>query len=294
MKKIKIGNLEMSEIIYGMWRISEANLETTELISLLEEMLELGINTIDTAEIYGADYNDAESKLGAAFKERPDLIEKFIIVTKNGIVARDRAKTPHYDNSFDYVINGARKSIETMNIKKIDLLLLHRPDVFSDFDEIARAMQFLKEQNLVDNFGVSNYTPIQFDALNKFLKKRNLSIVTNQIEINTFNEEHYENDNVYYLKGEEISPMIWSPMGGGELFKENNTNKVVSKIAEKYNATVDEIAIAFLHNQGLNPVTILGSNKVDRYKKAINALNIKITYEEMYEIMKCMIGRDIK
>ena len=38
------------------------------------------------------------------------------------------------------------------NIKKIDLLLLHRPDVFSDFDEIARAMQFLKEQNLVDNF----------------------------------------------------------------------------------------------------------------------------------------------
>jgi len=294
MKKIQVGNLEMSEIIYGMWRISDSNLSKHEIISLLEEMLAMGINTIDTAEIYGNDYNDAEMKLGEVFKERPDLIEKFIIVTKNGIVARDRAATPHYDNSFNYVVNGARKSIEAMNIKKIDLLLLHRPDVFSDFSEIAKAMLYLKEQKLVENFGVSNYTPLQFDSLRKFLNKRNISLVTNQIELNTFNSEHYDNDNVFYLKGEEISPMIWSPMAGGELFNDNNTNKIVSKIADKYDCTVDEVAIAFLHNQGLNPVTILGSNKIDRYKKAINALGLKLTFEEMYEIMKCMIGRDVK
>ena len=87
MKKNKIGNFEISEIVYGMWRVSESNLTAQEIVVLLEGMLRLGINAIDTAEIYGNDYNDAEKKLGEAFQLRPDLKEKFIIITNNYILS---------------------------------------------------------------------------------------------------------------------------------------------------------------------------------------------------------------
>jgi len=294
MKLQKLGRYEISEIVYGSWRVVESDLSTDELVVFLRKLIELGINTIDTADIYGGKYHAAELKIGEAFKLDPSLKENFRIITKTGIVAVERSKLPYYENQFDYIVESVKDSISSLNVDKIDILLLHRPDLFADFNEIYRSFKYLKDNHLVVEFGVSNYTPLEFDALSMYLSKRGINLVTNQIEINNFTEEHYENDNVFYLKGHEISPMIWSPMAGGLAFADNEIANGLEVIADEYNTSVEDLIIAYLHNQGLNPCTILGSHKIQRYEDALDGVGMKISSVDKYRMLKLLTKRDVR
>ncbi len=295
MKTLKLGSLELSEISYGMWRISETDMNTIEIYELLQELKKLKINNIDIAPIYGSCYHDAEKKLGAVISKYPDIKKDFKIITKTGIKAREKAITPHYSFDKKNIKEEVERSLDALNVECIDLLLLHRPDVFADYEEVFEVFSELLESNKVIEFGASNFSPLQFDGLNNYLNKRGINLVTNQIELNNFCDEHIENDNVWYLKGKEISPMIWSPMGGGRLFeKENEIAVQIVPIAKKYNLTLGQLAIAFLKNQGLNPIIILGSNKLNRYQDAVEGLEIKIDQEDMYFLYKLITKKDIR
>ncbi len=283
------------KIIYGMWRVNKEINSPEKQVKLLHELLELGITTIDTADIYGSEhYGDAHKILGAAFALEPELKTKFKVITKCGIIAREKSTLPYYNNQKEYIMNQVKKSLAELNLTSVDTLLLHRPDLFMDFEQVYEAFKELKSLCLVKQFGVSNYTPEQFKALNKYLSKRGIGLITNQIEINPFTTEHFDNDNVYYLKGEEIRPMIWSPYAGGALFEKNEIATVVAQIAQEYQLTNSEIVIAYLNNQGLNPDIILGTQKIERYELAVRALDIKLAAKDMYRILKACTKIDVR
>lgn len=285
----------MTNLAFGMWR-SNAEINTPENMKvLLEELLAEGISIIDLADIYGEEkYGDCEVLLGQCFAKYPDLRNKFKVVTKCGIVSREKAVIPHYNNKKEYIIKQVEQSLTNIHTTQIDLLLLHRPDLFMDMEEIYLAFKQLKQEGKVVEFGVSNYTPVQFKALNKYLSKRGIELKTNQIELNPYTTEHFDNDNVFYLKGEEIRPMIWSPYAGGELFQNNEISEGIAKIGEKYDLTISQVVISFLANQGLNPVIILGSQKIERYKEANAAIEKQISMEDMYTILKLLTKVDVR
>lgn len=293
MKKINLGQFSISEITYGMWRVANSKNKGGSLYEFLLKLKELDINAIDTAAIYGESYHESEIILGEVFEEYPKLRDDFVIITKCGIEA-NRVETKHYDTTSEYILREVATSLESLNITSIDVLLLHRPDLFIDFAEVYKAFKVLKDNGLVHEFGVSNFTPTQFRALQKYLSKRGINLVTNQIEVNPYTTEHFDNDNVFFLKGEEISPMIWSPMAGGKLFEINDIAMSISDVAKKYDATISQIAISYISSQGLNPTIILGSQKIKRYEDAIAGLEIKLTREEMYYILQQLTGSDVK
>lgn len=285
----------MGKLAYGVWRLD--GLDANKVYEMLKGLKNLGINMIDTADIYHIDeYGDSERLIGDALAKDESLKDYFRIVTKCGIKAGSASPDmPHYDFSYDHIIKSAIKSKENLGVESIDILLLHRPDLFADFEEIVSAFEYLRENGIVKHFGVSNFTPTQFQALNKYLLKRKIRLITNQIEMNTFTTEHIDNDNIFYLKGEEVSPMIWSPMGGGRLFEEeNDATGVMDEIAKKHNTTTSNIGLAFLNNQGLNPIIILGSQKIERYEEALKGMEIKLSRTEMYTIMKAITGKNVK
>lgn len=293
MKNIKLGNMNSSQIAFGMWRSNEKTINNKKLKEILDKLIELKINIIDTADIYGEkEYGESEKVLGIFFKEYPQYKEKFKIVTKCGILFRD-VQTKHYNNNEQYIIQQVDKSLKNMNCDKIDLFLLHRPNVFLKMEEVYNAFKKLKDSGKVIQFGVSNYSSVEFEALNKYLKKRDLELVTNQIELSVLNPEHLLNHNTAFLKGEEISPMIWSPLAGGEIFKHNEVSKALAKIAAKYNLTVSQLAIQYINNQGLNPVIILGTHKVERIEEIVKTLDVEISTEDMFAILKLTTNKDI-
>lgn len=285
----------MGKLAFGVWRINEVT--SDDVYNMLVELKELGINVIDTADIYHLEkYGDSERLIGEALARDEELKSFFRVVTKCGIKAGSASpELPHYDFSYDHIIKSAYASRENLGVECIDILLLHRPDLFADYAEIADAFEYLRNEGVVKHFGVSNFTPTQFDSLYKYLLKRKIRLITNQIEMNTFTTEHLDNDNIFYLKGVEVSPMIWSPLAGGRLFSEGNeVNDVLKILAEKYNTTIGNIAIAFLNNQGLNPIIILGSMKIERYKEALEGMEIKLERIDMYAIMKALTGENVK
>ncbi len=288
MKKIKLGSVECSEYIFGMWRIKDGYDSPQDVTKLILKLEELGINTLDTAQVYGGGLHQAEAMLSDLFSDK-NRRQRFKLITKSGIGGFDEnGETIYgfYDFSYKNLIKSVNVSLETMNTEYIDVFLLHRPDYFADFAEIAMAFNEIREAKKVLEFGVSNFTPTEFASLQKYLDKYEIKLVTNQIEVNPYCKEHFENGNLFYLKGQEISPMIWSPYGGGKLFtNEGGQNKVLYDLAKKYDTYVEEIVLSYIKKTNTNPAIILGSNRYVNYEKIKNFKGIELTKQEVYQIL---------
>ena len=125
------GGVELSRIVYGMWRVGDdADTSPAHIRAKIEACLDQGITTIDQADIYGG--YTAEGLLGACFKENPGFRDRCEIVTKCDIVAPvgryESARVKHYDTSAAHIAMSIDKSLAEMAIEHIDLLLIHRPD----------------------------------------------------------------------------------------------------------------------------------------------------------------------
>ena len=291
-------DLEFSRIVHGYWRLMEWNLSDNELVKLIEEVYDLGITTVDHADIYGN--FSCEEKFGNALKLNKGLREKLQIVTKCGIkfpsINRPENKSHCYDTSKEHIINSAERSLKNFNTDYLDLLLIHRVDALLNPEEVAEAFTRLKNQGKVRYFGVSNFLPSQFNMLNSYLDN---SLVTNQVEISPLCLDAFEDGTLDLMLEKRVKPMAWSPLAGGRLFKGNDerdirVQKVLNKIKEEVSANdIDEVAYAWLLMHPSKIMPIVGSGKLDRIKAAVKATEIKLTRDQWFEIYVASRGVDI-
>ncbi|MBE6052488.1 MAG: aldo/keto reductase family oxidoreductase [Clostridium sartagoforme] len=299
MNRVKLrDDLEFSRIVHGYWRLMDWNISDDELINLIEEAYDLGITTVDHADIYGNFC--CEEKFGNALKIKKGLREKLQIVTKCGIkfpsVNRPENKSHCYDTSKEHIIKSAERSLKNFNTDYLDLLLIHRIDALLNPEEVAEAFTKLKSQGKVRHFGVSNFLPAQFNMLNSYLDN---SLVTNQIEVSPLCLDAFENGTLDLMLEKRVKPMAWSPLAGGKLFKAQDerslrVQKVLNKIREEVAAKdIDEVAYAWLLMHPANIMPIVGSGKIDRIKAAIRATELKLTRDQWFEIYVASRGVDI-
>ena len=209
MEYVKMADdLEFSRVVLGFWRLLDWNLTTDELIKYLEECLDIGITTMDHADIYG-NYT-VEEKFGEAIKKRPDLRNKMQIITKCGIIYKsETARVKYYDYSKEHIKGQVEKSLKYMGVDHIDTLLLHRPSPFMDPAEISRAFEELKQEGKVRTFGVSNFLPDEFRLLKSYLT---VPLITNQVELSPLRMGNMENGVINQCMEERIHPMAERPV----------------------------------------------------------------------------------
>ena len=171
---------EFSRFVMGYWRLMDWNMSPLQLASFIEEHLDLGITTVDHADIYGG--YQCEAAFGEALKLVPALRDRMEIVTKCGIAttAKPEHALGHYITDSAHIIKSAEQSLVNLATDRIDLLLIHRPDPLMDADEVAEAFLHLHQSGKVRHFGVSNFTPAQFALLQSRLP---FTLATNQVEI---------------------------------------------------------------------------------------------------------------
>lgn len=299
MKRIHLTpDFSISRIVHGHWRLNDWKLTPQELLTFSKKAVELGITTIDHAAIYG-DYT-VEKQFGEALKLEPSFREKIEIITKCGlnlISSKFPERTiKHYDFSYQHIISSVENSLKQFGVEMIDVLLLHRPSPLYYPTEVARAFSDLKQAGKVAHFGVSNFTPQQFNTLNSFLTDK---LITNQIELSPYNLEHFDNGNIDFLIQNNVKPMAWSPLAGGKLLTETNDKairiqKVLAKIAnQKNDVAIEEIAYSWLLKHPVEIIPIVGSGKLERLKFAVNALQIELTTEEWFEIYQAITGKSV-
>ncbi|WP_088042160.1 aldo/keto reductase family oxidoreductase [Bacillus sp. EAC] len=299
MKRIQLAeDLEFSQIIHGLWRLSEWNMTTKQLVTFIEECIELGITTFDHADIYGG--YTCEEIFGKALAFKPELREKIQIVTKCGIKLKS-AKFPelkmnHYDTSKEHILMSVNNSLKNLQTDYIDLLLIHRPNPFMDPKEVAEAFNQLQSEGKVRHFGVSNFLPSQFNMLQEHL---NTPLVTNQIEVSPMQLEHFEKGTVDLLLEKGIAPMIWSPLAGGQIFtsqtdKAESIRTMLGEIAAEIGAnSIDEVMYSWILAHPANMMPIVGSGKIERVRTAVESSRLSMTAEQWLRIYVAGMGHSL-
>ncbi|MEB1809089.1 MAG: aldo/keto reductase [Bacillaceae bacterium] len=299
MDRIKMGeDLSFSKIVHGHWRLNDWNLTTKELLHLTHACIEKGLTTFDHADIYG-DYT-CEERFGEVLKLEPGLRSKIEIVTKCGIKLLSQ-KHPdhyikHYDTSKDHIINSVNRSLNNLATDYIDVLLIHRPDPYMNPSEVAEAFIQLKSEGKVRAFGVSNFTPSQVAMLDSYLP---FSLVTNQIELSVLHTTPFLDGSIDQCLERRMSPMAWSPLAGGRVFtgEDNQSVRVretITKLRDELNAvSIDQVMLAWLLQHPANIVPIIGTGNLERIERSIEALDIKLTRQQWFDVWESSLGHEV-
>lgn len=288
----------LSSIIAGCakWGQWGSKFSTREYLQLIEDCLAYDITTFDHADIYG-DYT-TEEEFGAALKESPSLRSKMQIITKCGVRRLTSNRPGHkihsYDTSKEHILESVENSLKHFNTEYIDVLFIHRPDPLMHPDEIAEAFTHLKIQGKVLEFGVSNFTPWQVEMIHsRFVVKYT------QIEISVIQMQPFHNGQLDQCIQHNIIPMAWSPLGGGKLLgdiEEVRNKRILAAaqfLADKYDVNIDQVLLAFLFNHPANIIPVLGTTKINRLKKAIEAASLILEREEWFMLWRASTGHEV-
>ncbi|MDF1754729.1 MAG: aldo/keto reductase [Verrucomicrobiales bacterium] len=297
--KLSCDGPELSEIAFGTWRILDQDPlpSAADIATRLEKCLELGITTIDTAEIYGG--YTVEAAVGTGLAESADFKGAFEVVTKCGIDVPSETKAgvtlPHYNATAENLVNCAEKSLRHLGVDSIDLFLVHRPDWFTPAEETAKGLDQLISSGKIKHAGVSNYTRDQFELLDSIVNQR---LVTNQVEINLLNMDALYDGSLAQCEQRKIRPMGWSVLGGGELFGDSiqarRLREAFEKIREKYDGAGDDaLATAWVMAHPSRPLAITGSNKIERIESQAQAGSIQLERQDWYELWSAAKGQSV-
>lgn len=285
---------EFSRFVMGYWRLMEWNMSSRQLVSFIEAHLDLGITTVDHADIYGG--YQCEAAFGEALKLAPHLRERMEVVSKCGIATTAKTENVlgHYITDRDHIIKSAEQSLSNLAIDHLDLLLIHRPDPLMDADEVAEAFLHLHQSGKVRNFGVSNFTPAQFSLLQSRLP---FTLATNQVEISPVHQPLLLDGTLDQLQQLRIRPMAWSCLGGGRLFNDPAFQPLrdeLANVARELNAeTIEQVVYAWVMRLPSSPLPIIGSGKIERVKSALGALELQMTRQQWFRIRKAALGYDV-
>lgn len=291
--------MKMSPLVVGAMRLGKwgVNMNTQAYEAFVRDCLELGLVDFDHADIYGS--YTTEEEFGKILLNNSALRKEMRITTKCGIKMlsehRPNYKVKSYDSSAKHIIASAEHSLKMLNTDYIDLLLLHRPDYLMDPQEIVEGISKLKQAGKVLHFGVSNFTNSQIEMLDSHVKIEN-----HQIEASLIHLDPFEDGSIDQCSIRKITPTIWSPFGGGQLFENNSKDlrivrvqKVLEELVKKHDASFDQILLAWLLAHPIGLIPILGTTKISRIRAAKKALTIKLTREDWYQLWQASKGHEV-
>ena len=298
MKKINIGNGEISasEISLGCMRINA--LSKSEASTLINTALEEGINFFDHADIYGS--GKSEEVFADAINMNSSIREKFIIQTKCSI------RDGYFDFSKEHILNSVDNSLKRLKTDYVDILLLHRPDTLMEPEEVAEAFSILQKSGKVKYFGVSNQKPMQIELLNKYLNHKiiinqlqfsitNTGMIDSGINVNMKNDPSIDRDGsiLEYCRLKDITIQAWSPFQYGlfeGVFLDNDKfpelNSKINEIAAIKGVTNTAISIAWILRHPARIQPIVGTTNQKRLKDICKASEVELTRQEWYEIYR--------
>lgn len=289
-------SLQLSPIVAGAWRMAEWGFDVGQRLQWINEALALGIDSFDHADIYG-DYR-VEALFGEALAAEPGLRDRIRLVSKCGIKLTSAQRPDHriksYDTSAEHVRTSVENSLRALRTDRLDLLLIHRPDLLMDADALALTFEQLKAAGKVLHVGVSNHTPSQLQLLHARHR-----LATHQIELSPLHLPPLDDGTLDQCQLLGMRPMIWSPLGGGRLFAGDDAHAVrvrdcLAAIGERHGGvSVATVAYAWLLRHPSRPWPITGSGRVQGLREAVAALSVRLSAEEWYEIWQVGAGREV-
>ncbi|KEO83501.1 aldo/keto reductase [Tumebacillus flagellatus] len=282
----------------GTWDPQEFSEEHLKRgIAALETAVEAGITFYDHADIYGRTMS--ESVFGEFLDMNPGLRERLFLASKCGIILGDEQTPYHYNLSKSYILESVQGSLKRLQTDYLDLYQIHRPDPHTHPRETAAALNQLVKDGLVRCIGVSNHLPSQVEALEAYL---DVPIVSTQPSISLWNLDTLHNGVLDQCLAKNITPLAYSPLGGG-ILTGKNWDKVqgdprvpkllaaFAELGETYNATPAQLSLAWLMHHPAGIIPLFGSNNPENIREAVAATSLELSHEDWYILWSA--GREV-
>lgn len=320
MQTRKLGNcgLELTTIGIGTWAIGGGDWkfgwgqqDESEAIKAVVRGVELGINWIDTAAVYGD--GRSEELVGRALKQ---IKAEPIVATKFGRVIQPDGNIKAIIKR-DSVIAECEASLRRLDTETIDLYQMHWPDPDEDIEEAWQAMVELKQQGKVRHIGVSNHSPEQLARLQKLHPVASL-----QPPYNMF-ARGIEDATLKYCQQNDIGIVCYSPMCKGLLTGKFSVDRAAAldesdhrsrdpkfqsplleinlacvdrlrPIAERHGRTVAQLSIAWTLRRPEVTSAIVGARRPDQIEGTAPAGDWELSADDVREVTEVLAERDKK
>lgn len=201
----------------------------SEAIEALRLGLSLGMTHVDTAEMYGAGHSE-------------EVVSKALENWRKPVFIASKVSPSHF--AHDDLLRSARKSLDRLRVKQIDLYQLHWPNPRVPIAETMRAMEKLVRDGSIRYIGVSNFSVAQMKEAQAALSKE--EIVSNQVEYNLV-DRAVEEEILPYCQREKLTLIAYSPLGQGRIARgRGGSFKVLDEIAAKLGKTRSQVALNWL------------------------------------------------
>ena len=288
----------MSQVALGVASIPEWGSSAAERLYYLEQCMDLGITSLDNADIYGywsTPQVSCEELFGEALALKPSLRNTLQIISKTSIIMPDTHGNEilYYNTTKEHILRQVEISLGKLRVDHIDLLLLHRPDPMCDAEGLSEAFDTLYDEGKVLNFGVSNYLPSQYDMLQSYLKHK---LVTNEILLSVLHSEPFDNGMLDKAMEKRTPVLAYSPSGKGDIHsavsgKALELKVELEKMAQEMGFdSIDPILYAWLYMHPVGVIPITGSSRISRVKTVVDALDITLEREQWYKILNISRG----
>ena len=300
MKYINVPNgpQNASQIILGCMRMPA--LSTDDAANIIRIACEQGINFFDHATCYGED-GEAETRFGDAFQKTGIKREDVFIQSKCGLLFRQG----EFNWTKDNILSSVDDSLRRMKLDYLDALLLHRPDLLYDPEQVAAAFDELEKSGKVRFFGVSNVPAMMLAVLRKYVRQ---PLVFNQLQFsldqsqlidqalylnNLTTERSIDRDNgtLDYCRLHDITVQAWSPLQRGFFggcFVDDpelpELNRVLGELGERYGVSKTAIAIAWILRHPAKIQAIVGTMNPAHLKDICAASKVDLTHNEWYRL----------
>lgn len=292
------GPQKVSSIIMGCMRMPALSVD--EAATMINTANESGINFYDNATCYGEN-GEAETRFGDAFIKTGIRREDVYIQSKCGILSDE------FNWTKENIIASVDDSLRRMKLEYLDALLLHRPDLLYEPEQIAEAFDELERNGKVRYFGVSNVPTMMLEVLKKYVRQ---PLVFNQLQFsldqsqlldqtlyvnNLTTDRSIDRDNgtLDYCRLHDITVQAWSPLQCG-FFKGcfvdspdfPELNRVLGEIGEKYGAPKTAVAIAWILRHPARMQAIAGTMNPSHLRDICEASKVELTHNEWYRIYR--------
>jgi len=307
----KLGNtgLDVSRICLGTmgfgkpgnemfpWAVGQEQSE-----AVVKRALDLGINFFDTANIYS--HGDSEEILGKALANNANR-DEIAVATKVFFTPSD--KPNQHGLSRKAIMTQIDKSLGRLNMDYVDLYIIHRWDYNTPIEETMEALHDVVKSGKARYIGASAMYSWQFEKAQAIAKAHNWTeFVSMQNHLNLLYREE-EREMMPLAEDQNIAVTPYSPLASGHLTrptwdaktKRSETDKVarskydadennymqivkrVNEIAEKHDATMAQVALAWLLQKKQVVAPIVGATNPDHLASSVDALNLKLTNDDV-------------
>jgi len=197
-----------------------------EGVEALRMGLELGMTLIDTAEMYGAGHSE-------------EVVSRVLKSWEKPVFVASKVSPSHF--AYDDVLRSAKKSLERLGLKRMDLYQLHWPNPSIPIGETMRAMEKLVKVGLTRHIGVSNFSVEQMIEAQAALSRER--IVSNQVEYSLV-DRSIESEILPYCQREGLTVIAYSPLGQGKIPRGRGEQfRVLDEIGAEHGKSRNQVAL---------------------------------------------------